>query len=284
MHPPLFDSHAHLIIDDPVHYPISPAGGAPAPVDLKDPMTAERLLGQMDSNGVERAVLVQRASVYGYDNRYVCESAARYPGRFSAVAAIDAASVDAPAQVRYWAREQGAAGIRLMEPVRGADLSWLVAPEVWRAAADLDVPVCVHFFRWNRLAGLPALASILREFPDMAVVVDHLSNMNCESGPPDYGLDAPLLALVQYPRVCIKFTTIPLGPLARQGIDAAPILTRVTAEFGAARLMWGSDITQSAGTYAHMVELASRATASLPAATQRQVLYETAKAVYGRGS
>ncbi|MGC2499563.1 MAG: amidohydrolase family protein, partial [Acidobacteriaceae bacterium] len=72
------------------------------------------------------------------------------------------------------------------------------------------------------------------------------------------------------------------GALARQAIDAAPILTRVAAEFGAERLMWGSDITQSAGTYSYMVALAARATASLPAAMRRQVLYETAKAVYGR--
>jgi predicted TIM-barrel fold metal-dependent hydrolase len=280
----LFDSHAHLIADDPMRYPIAPAGGAPGPLDLKEPMTAERLLREMDDNRVQRSVLVQRASVYGYDNRYVCESAARYPRRFSAVAAIDAASADAPDQVRYWVREQGAVGVRLMEPVRGADLSWLVAPQVWRAAADLDVPVCVHFFRWNRLAGLPALQRILAGLPETQVVVDHFSNMGWEGGPPDYGLDAPLLALVRYPRLCIKFTTIPLGALARQAIDAAPILTRVAAEFGAERLMWGSDITQSEGTYSYMAALAARATASLPAAMRRQVLYETAEAVYGRSA
>lgn len=276
----LFDSHAHLIIDDPVRYPVAPAGGAAGPMDLTDPMTAERLLKEMDENGVRRAVLVQRASVYGYDNRYVCESAAKYPKRFRAVVSIDAAAADAGDRVRYWVRDQGATGIRLMEPVKGADLSWLVAPQVWRAAVDLDVPVCVHFFRWNRLAGLAALADILSSLPEVRVVVDHFSNMACESGPPDYGLDAALRALVRHSRACVKFTTIPLGALARQGIDAARVLARMLTEFGAERLMWGSDITQSQGSYGYMVGLATSATASLPAAVRRQILYGTANAVY----
>lgn len=281
----LFDSHAHVISGDREHYPLAPAGGKLGPVDLEAPMTAERLLDELDRNGVRRAALVQRASVYGYDNRYVCDSAARYPRRFAAVAAIDAAAADAAAQVRYWVREQGAAGIRLMEPLRGADLaSWLTPAVAWKSAADLNVPVCVHFFRWNRLAGLQALERLLREIPEVPVVVDHFSNMTCETGPPDYGLDAPLLALVRYPRVTVKFTTIPLGQLDSQGIDAGAVLERVVREFGGARLMWGSDITQSAGTYGYMVELAARATASLPASVARQVLHGTADAIYGRPS
>ncbi len=279
----LFDSHAHVISSDRDRYPLAPAGGKLGPVDLETPMTAERLLDELDGNGVRRATLVQRASVYGYDNRYVCDSAARFPERFTAVAAIDASAADAAAQVRYWVREQGAAGIRLMEPLRGVDLaSWLTPAAAWNAAADLDVPVCVHFFRWNRLSGLQALDRLLRDMPDVRVVVDHFSNMPCESGPPDYGLDAPLLALVRYPRLALKFTTIPLGQLNRQGIEAAAVVARMVREFGGERLMWGSDITQSAGTYGYMVELAARATASLPPPVARQVLHGTADALYGR--
>lgn len=279
----LFDSHAHVISDDREHHPVAPAGGKLGPVDLDAPMTAQRLIAELDRNGVRRAALVQRMSVYGYDNRYVCESAERFPQRFTAVVAIDAAATDAAAQVRYWIREQGAAGIRLMEPARGTDLaSWLTPDGPWKAAADLDASVCVHFFPWNRLAGLEALERILRELPLVRVVVDHFSNMACESGPPDYGLDAPLLALARYPRVTVKFTTIPLGHLRRHGIDAGAVLARMVREFGGERLMWGSDITQSVGTYASMVELAAHATASLPPVVARQVLHDTADAIYGR--
>jgi L-fuconolactonase len=276
----LFDSHAHLVASDPQRYPLAPIGGVPGPADLNDPMTAERLLAELERAAVRRAVLVQRASLYGFDNRYVCDAAARYPERFSAVAAIDARADDGRAQVRHWVRE-GAVGIRLMEPRRDSDLSWLVSAAVWDAAIELDVPVCVHFFRWNRLAGLAALEQLLRSRPQVGVVVDHLSNLPAEMGPPDYGLDPPLLALVKYPRVALKFTTIPLGGLEAQGIDTSAMIARIAKEFGAVRLMWGSDVTQSKGSYAHMIELAARATASLPQGERRQMLWGTAQAMYG---
>lgn len=278
----LLDSHAHVVADDPQRYPLAPLGGVPGPANLEAPMTAERLLAELARCRVANAILVQRASLYGFDNRYVCESAARYPERFAAVVSIDAHAHDGAAQVHRWVRQSGAVGIRLMEPQREADLSWLVSPPVWDAALELDVPVCVHFFRWNRLAGLAALDEILRSRPQARVVVDHLSNLPAESGPPDYGLDAPLLALCRYSRVALKFTTIPLGALEKQRIDTAALIRRVAVEFGAERLMWGSDVTQSKGSYAYMIGLAARATASLPGAERQQVLRGTALAMYGR--
>jgi L-fuconolactonase len=281
----IFDSHAHLISTDRVRYPRVPSEDQIFPTDTDDPMTVERLLAEMDGQGVKRAVLVQRASVHGYDNAYVCDSAAQYPDRFAAVCAIDATAPDGPERVRYWARERGAVGIRLMELVKGSDLSWLSSPpalEVWRAAHELRVPMCVHFFRWNRTQGLIALKHILQTFPDLVVVIDHFSNLVWQSGPPDYGVDELLLELAGFPNVYTKFTTIPLGQIEAERVDTTAVLARVIQAFGAHRVMWGSDITQSKGTYAHMVGLAQRATAALNAEQRQFVLYGTAEAVYGR--
>jgi L-fuconolactonase len=119
----LFDCHAHLIAGDPVRYPLVAQDGKPAARELEEPMTAERLLGEMDRNDVVRAVAVQRASIYGYDNSYVCDSAAKYPDRLVAVCAIDAVNPRGPEHVQHWVRERGAVGIRLMELVKGSDLS-----------------------------------------------------------------------------------------------------------------------------------------------------------------
>lgn len=282
----MIDSHAHLIADDPVRFPPAPPGGTLKPGELDDPMTPERLLGEMDRNGVARAVLVQRASIYGFDNRYVCAAAARYPERLAAVCAIDATAPKAGDAVRRWVGEHGAAGVRLMELIKGSDLSWLSSPranEAWAAAHALRVPVCVHFFPWNRAEGLVALKAILRDFPDLTVVVDHFSNMNVRAGAPDYGFDQLLADVAAYPGVYIKFTTVPLGRLDEAGIDAAPIVERVIETFGAKRVMWGSDITQSPGSYSYMVELAHRAVAKLTEAERRSIFEESAMAVYGHG-
>jgi predicted TIM-barrel fold metal-dependent hydrolase len=280
----LTDAHAHLISGDIERYKPAPPGGTLGPGDLDNPFSAENLLLEMDRNKIDRAVLVHRNSIYGYDNSYVCDSAARYPDRFVAVGSINGTDPRAPERVRYWVTERAMAGIRFMEPVKGVDLGWLSsvhALAAWREAHDLHVPVCVHFFKWNRVAGLAALRQILETQPNTQVVIDHFSNMDWASGAPDFGLDAPLLEVARFPRVNLKFTTIPLGHIDAEGKDAAPVIRRVIAAFGADRIMWGSDVTQSKGTYARMVDLAQRATSNLDSSQRNAVLSGTANAVYG---
>ena len=281
----MFDSHAHLITGDVEKYPPAPPSGVISPGQFDNPMTLERLLEEMDKNGVAKAVLVQRGSLYGFDNSYVCDSAERHPDRLGAVCAIDATADNAPDRVRHWVTERGAVGIRLMELIKGSDITWLDSPKariVWRTAKELGAPVCVHFFPWNRAEGLTALKSILEEIPDLTVVIDHFSNMDTKSGPPDYGIDALLRDVAAFPGVHTKFTTIPLGRLQEAGIDAAPIVARVVELFGAQRVMWGSDITQSPGTYDYMADLGRRAVAFLDEEQRRQVLEGSVRAVYGK--
>jgi predicted TIM-barrel fold metal-dependent hydrolase len=169
----------------------------------------------------------------------------------------------------------------MMEPHKGADMSWFMRPAVWQAATELGVPVCVHFFAWNREEGLAALMSLLPQFPDTDVIVDHFTNMDVFAGAPDHGVDALVEQLAGFPRVRLKFTTLPLGLLDEKGVDAAPVVERVVASFGADRVSWGSDIAQSKGSYAYMVELGRRAVARLSADDQRKVLHDVAARLYG---
>jgi predicted TIM-barrel fold metal-dependent hydrolase len=280
----IIDAHAHLIADDDVAYPPARPHGEPRLAELHNPMTAERLLTEMDRCGVDRAVLVQRGSIYGFDNRYVCDSAARHPDRFAAVCAIDAAASNSAERVRFWVREQGALGIRFMQLMKGPDMAWLNSPAAlaaWAEANRLGIPVCVHLFPWNRTAGLEALLSIMSSLAGIRMVIDHLSNMDVFAGSPDHGVDPLLSSIAVHPGVHVKFTTIPLGKLHAAGIDAAPILARVVSLFGAQRVLWGSDINQSPGAYDYMVELARQATRGLSSEQQQWLMSGTAMAVYG---
>lgn len=280
----IFDSHAHIVSDDQQRYPPAPLSGSVREGDLDDPITAERLLRLLDTHGVERALAVQRAHIYGYDNSYVVDAAEKYPDRLQALCAIDANDRDAPARIRHWVGDRGAVGIRLTEPFKGADTSWLDSPaalDAWGTAAELGVSVRVHLYRWNRAACLPAIAALLPKVSATKVVIDHLSNMHAEQGPADYGLDAPLEALAAYPQVFLLFSTINLAKLAAAGQPAAPVIERVVDRFGAARVLWGSDIGQSKGSYQEMRALAEAAVASLDAEARRQVLYATGRSLYG---
>lgn len=281
----MIDSHAHLLTADTEKYPPSPPSGELKPGEMDDPMTLERLMADMDKAGVDKAVLVQRGSVYGFDNSYVCDSAARFPDRLAAVCAINGEADDAADRTKHWVSDRGAVGIRFMELKRGGDISWLDCDnsrKAWRTALDLDVPVCVHYFPWNREEGLTHLCSILETQPETAVVIDHFSNMNSKAGAPDYGVDDLLKRVAEFANVNVKFTTIPLGRLTNEGIETSPIVKRVVELFGADRVMWGSDISQSPGTYEYMADLARQSVTSLSADDAERVLGGTTAAVYGR--
>ena len=282
----MIDTHAHLVTGDTGNYPPAPPSGALNPGDLDDPMTVERLLEEMDANSVDKAVLVQRGSIYGFDSSYVCDCAARFPGRLTAVASIDMRKDDCAERVEYWTKERGAVGIRMMEWVKGIDISWLdgeAARPAWQLAAERDIPVCVHFFPWNRAEGLARLDTILKEIPGLPVVIDHFAAIKSDAGPPDHGVDAPLEAVAAHDGVTVKFTTIPLGRLEANEIDFRPVVSRVADLFGPERMMWGSDITQSPGTYSHMTNLGLRAVAQFSNGVQEQILCGTAQRVYGKG-
>jgi L-fuconolactonase len=281
----IFDAHAHIASADRVRYPPAPLSGALRPGDLDDPVTAERLLRLLDRHQVERAVLVQRAHIYGYDNSYVVDAAERYPDRFRALCMIDPLDPEAPERIRHWVTERGAVGIRMTEPYQGADTSWLHSPRAsaaWEAAAALRVPIRLHLYRWNRVACLAAIAQVLPRFPHATIVLDHLSNLAAEEGAPSYGFDAALRPLRESANVLLLFSTINLAKLAAQQLPAAPVIEHLTREFGAHRIMWGSDIGQSQGAYREMCALADAAVSALDRADRRRVLYTTGRAVYDR--
>jgi len=246
----------------------------------------ERLLEEMDATGVGKAVLVQRGSIYGFDSSYVCDSAARFPERLCAVASIDATQADCAQKVDYWVRERGAAGVRMMELVKGADISWLdspVARDAWKATVELGVPMCVHLFPWNRAAGLAAIQDILRAIPGVQLLIDHFAAIKSDAGPPDHGVDELLEAVAAFEGVNVKFTAIPLGRLEAAGIDPRPVVRRVMDLFGPGRMVWGTDITQSPGSYEELVALGRRSVEGLPAADQETILAGTAMRLYGKG-
>ena len=93
----IFDTHAHVLSADTGRYPHSMLRGGTRPPVPPMVFPVERLVEAMDREGVDRACLVQRATLYGYDNSYALDSVARYPERFRSVAVLDAQDPAAPA-------------------------------------------------------------------------------------------------------------------------------------------------------------------------------------------
>lgn len=278
----MLDSHAHILSSDTISFP--PAQPTPETLEFlnNNAFETDDLIARMDENGVERALIVQRGQIYGSDNRYVCAAAAAHPDRLRAVCGIDSRAASSLDAAQAWL-DAGAVGLRLMGGPQEPGLEWLAgenARAVWRLCADRGVTLCVHLFRPRREDGLARIEALLDEFALPWLVVDHLANTRIDDAE-NAGIDEPLRRLAGRGNVALKFTTIPLGDLRARGIDPGGVVSAYAALFGEERLIWGSDITQSAGTYRDMVALALEATGALPEALRRQLLGANAARIHG---
>lgn len=278
----LLDAHALIRADDAARYPFAPLGPPLELHEREQGTTAAQLLEALDAQGVERAILVQRGRLYGYDNRYVCDSAAAHPRRLQFVCQVDPSDPDCARRTQEWIR-RGAAGVRFMEPVKGATLAWLDgagARNVWRVACEAGVPIGAHFFPWNRAAGLELLARLLSELLPRALVLDGLAGSAVDAGPPDFGIDAPLRTVMAFPCTYLKLTTMTLMRLAAAKLAASALLRRLAELFGTDRLLWGSDVLAPGQRYESAVALCLEASAGLAPRDRERLLHGTAAALY----
>ena len=183
----IFDTHAHVLSADIDRYPHSMLrGGTRPPVP---PMTfpVERLVEAMDATGVDRACLVQRATLYGYDNSYALDSVAAWPGRFRSVAVLDAEDTASPATLDRLVREHGLAGLRIVAPRLDAhNVDWVASDQamaLWAAAAEHALPVAVILYRLNNDAGRAAMLRVARLIATTGIDPDTTPIEQLSTGP-----------------------------------------------------------------------------------------------------
>lgn len=224
--PPIIDTHCHA----------SPYWFEPV----------EILLDEMDRAGVDQAVLTQFFGVF--DNSYLLEAVARFPGRFAVIAIVDHTQPDAARQVAEL-HNQGVEGIRF-------NCAWRDDGEdplaLWRLCADLGIIASV-MGTVEQYAD-PAFEDIIRQLPHLTIVMEHLAGVGAYFGPGRADKTIPLgtyrqaLALAQYPNVYMKVPGLgefcPRPMPFRQPVpfdDIPPLIEMAVDAFGGRRLMWGSD-------------------------------------------
>lgn len=205
-------------------------------------MPIETLLGEMDRNGVEKAVLVQMRGQL--DNAYLIECMRRFPGRFSAAVVLDTQREDAPQTLERWASE-GADGVRLGPTVRSPGPDPLA---IWRKAVELGLVVSCGLGDAEEFAA-PEFESLVQELPNLSIIIEHLGFVRQgEGSKPPYTLFRQITALSKYPNVYIKFGGVGensprpdpfVQPFPFEGYP--PLLEMAYEAFGATRMMWGSD-------------------------------------------
>jgi L-fuconolactonase len=276
------DIHPHVISDDHARYPLNPVGGKVSDWALSRPVTCEQYLRLVDEAGIAQAALVQASTANGFDNRYTAECVAAYPDRFAGVCCIDAMAPDAPDQLSYWIRDRGMGGLRLFTTgstiIGQAD--WLNDPgtfPTWEQARELGISLCVQM----QTSAIPLLTDMLERFPDVRVILDHMSYVPVADGPP-FRDSEPFFALARYRNVFLKLTVRTFDALARVPGSTQPFLQRVVGAFGADHIAWGSNFPAAAAdlTLQALLRTALDGLAFLPEGDRASILSGTARTLY----
>jgi predicted TIM-barrel fold metal-dependent hydrolase len=270
----LVDTHVHLTSPDTARYPLQP-------LDTNEtwyrdaPCSLERYRELMAEHDVTAAYLVQTMTAYTDDNTYAVDSALSDPARFASVVYVDLAAGDSVATLDGWV-ERGARGVRVVgdTPHRPVPLDGPAARAVTRHAGALGL----HILVTTLAEGLPTLARVLADDPDLTVSLDHCGFADLAGGHP-YPAAAPLFALAAFPNVTLKLSTIALDRARRADGDTKPFVDTLVERFGPDRLMWASNYSTTEGrSYESMIDLALGACAHLGAAERTAFLAGTALA------
>jgi L-fuconolactonase len=298
----LFDTHAHVLSSDLARYPYSTLrDGAKPPVSpLVFPV--EELVRALDAGGVAHACIVQRATLYGYDNSYALDAVAAFPQRFVPIVVLDAQDTASPAALKTLAATRRLGGLRIVAPqLTEHDTSWLDSDDalgLWRAAADLALPVTVILYRKNNAAGLAALHGIAQRFRELPILIDHVGVPHASTPetryatsqgidyvippPPGFGIADSVARFDEFAHVRFKVTDINFDRLEDKHYDSAAFVRTLMDRFGSSRVLWGSDVGQSPAPYAEKLQRLHKSATLLTAQEQADFFGGTALRLYGK--
>ena len=262
----MVDTHVHGVAEDEERYPLNPSG-VTGPWYREDPCSVERLLGLLDESDVGAAVLVQGMSAYRYDNRYTVDAAARHPQRCTPVVCVDLTAPHPAAEARRLL-DGGARGLRWVAIHDGG----VTEPRaVWDVVERAGVPAVMTLLAEH----LPTLAGALPTLPDVPIALDHCGFADFRRGVPD-----ELVALAAFPNLILKVSTIALDAAGEHG-DVRELLPELVARFGADRLCWGSDYSQTHDRlYPELVAYARHAASKLGDEDRSAYLGGTARTLW----
>lgn len=300
----LIDTHAHLVSDDWAAYPPRPFGaGLPTPERTPFTVTAEDLIELMDAHDVAIACLVQRGHIYGYDNSYILDAAARYPDRMRPVVILDTLDPQTPATYRELVLDNRAYGFRMAQSRPWLlDTAWMSSPiamQVWEICAETGTPMTLIVFNNQLSYVLPLVKIIALQYPDLPIILDHAGThygasqyevaLAEEAGKPivmppspDLGIASTIQIFQDIPNVYFKITEINMERFEKAGVRVSDFVRRLVDIFGSDRLVWGSDVGQSKlWSYSEKVAMAWGAADLLTEAETQNFLSGNARRLYG---
>src|SRR5690606_6918388 len=107
-----------------------------------------------------------------------------------------------------------------------------------------------------------------------------------KAGDPNFGLSPQHKALAGHKNVFYKYTNFLMDILKGGNVQARPFLEYAVKTYGADQMVWGSDVGNTDGKIADLVQLALRSAEGLSMDQKKALFRETAERVFipgGRG-
>jgi predicted TIM-barrel fold metal-dependent hydrolase len=271
------DAHSHIWTPDVQAYPLA----AGKTVEDLSParFTAEELRELGKRHQVERVVLICHHPYYGFDNRYLLDSARRFPQAFRIVGALDEMQPHPDARMRELL-PQRVTGFRITPFVSGD--SWLEGPgmeRMWRTARETNQAMCCLINPDH----LPQVQAMCEKHPRTPVVIDHFARIGMDGEIRRSDLEQ-LCRLSRFEKVHVKISAFyALGQKKPPYHDLVPMIRRLYGEFGPERLMWASDAPyqlQGDHTYRASISLVRDHLNFLSEQDRDWLLYKTAEKVF----
>jgi predicted TIM-barrel fold metal-dependent hydrolase len=231
----IVDTHAHIYSADeaaypPIEQPYRPPDGTGTP---------ERLRERMRAAGVDRAMLIQTSTFYGWDNSFVRDTSAGAGDWAVGVCTLNPDDPHSPDVLYAMVERSNVRALRTYVAREGAYRGRFDTPgnrRLFGAARDLGIVV-------NALLSRPAtdgLSRLLEAFPDLPVVLDHC--LALQVGPDEEATVERVVDLARYPNLHAKLTFLPTGSAEEYPFrDLHGACRRILDAYGPGRCVWGSD-------------------------------------------
>lgn len=296
---PIYDAHAHLVSDDLEKYPrthpfregavegsvfgpgtIGKPGGMHGPNPINEKPSAEKMHKWMAEENVVGIAAVQKGMIYGTDNSYIVDAADIFPDEMRAIIIVDPQAPETPQMIRDDAA-RGIIGIRFFGVGVTDKSKWLSSPsalEAWTLANDLGLLVDIEAPARGADVLIPVIEAMADRFPKLRIVLDHVFLPDVTQ--PDFGIDARFDGFRARDNITYKFTSLNMDFIREKGIAPEAVLRRAVDYYGPDKLMWGSDIGTSSGSYKEMVARAKESTRLLTEEERRRVLHDNGRRVF----
>ncbi|WP_049968697.1 L-rhamnono-1,4-lactonase [Haloferax prahovense] len=216
--------------------------------DVHTVYTAERLLADMDRNGVDEAVVVGYPICDWTDNWYTRRVAAEYD-RLHGIVMLDPFADDAVERLDRCMETDGVLGFRLgaacpydrMWETFDPSVTWLresiEETAFWEAAVEHDAAVqilCDH-------GQLDQALELVEAYPELTYLFDHFAHAGPET-PTDEGTFSRFADLAEHDSVAVKVSEIVhMSDSAFPYADMHDHVRWLLDTFGRERVVWGSD-------------------------------------------